>query len=125
MLHLLCYGWVVQVETFLAVSLVLHFIMGIGLSGAFNCMSVLKVDFYPLSPATAMAANNLARWLLGAAGTAIIQIMIDSMERGWCFTFIAAVVFCTSPILLVLMKLGPGWREARRKRLEDNQTSGA
>ncbi|KAF2489379.1 MFS general substrate transporter [Lophium mytilinum] len=119
---LLCYGWVVQVETSLAVPLVLHFIMGIGLSGAFNCMSVLLVDFYPLSPATATAANNLARCLLGAAGTAIIQIMIDSMGRGWCFTFIAAVVFCTSPILLVLMKWGPGWREARRKRLEDKQT---
>ncbi|KAF2805692.1 MFS general substrate transporter [Mytilinidion resinicola] len=120
---LLCYGWVVEVETSLAVPLVLHFIMGIGLSGAFNCMSVLLVDFYPLSPATATAANNLARCLLGAAGTAIIQIMIDSMGRGWCFTFIAAVVFCTSPILLVLMRWGPGWRESRRKRLEDSQAS--
>jgi MFS family permease len=116
---LLCYGWVVQIETSLAVPLVLHFVMGLGLSGAFNCMSVLLVDFYPLSPATATAANNLARCLMGAAGTAIIQIMIDSMGRGWCFTFIAAVVFFTSPILLVLMKLGPGWREARRQRLED------
>lgn len=116
---LLCYGWVVQIETSLAAPLVLHFIMGLGLSGSFNCMSVLLVDFYPLSPATATAANNLARCLLGAAGTGIIQIMIDSMGRGWCFTFIAAVVFVSSSILPMLLRWGPGWRDERRQRIED------
>lgn len=80
-------------------------------------MSIMLVDLYPTSPATATAANNLVRCLMGAAGTAVIIQMIEGMGRGWCFTFIAAVVFFASPILWVEMKWGPKWREARRVRI--------
>ena len=81
-------------------------------------MSVMLVDFYPLSPATATAANNLIRCVMGAAGTAVIVPMIQGMGLGWCFTFIGAVVLCASPLLLVLMRWGPKWREERRVRVE-------
>ena len=111
---LLCYGWVMQVNAPLAAPLVLQFIIGIALSGAFNVMSVMLIDYYPTRPATAQAANNLVRCLMGAGGTAIIVYMIDGMGRGWCFTLIAAIVAVTSPILWVLLKWGPRWREARR-----------
>lgn len=114
----LCYGWILEVETSLAAPLVMHFIAGLCLTGAFNCMSVMLIDYYPLSPSTATAANNLVRCLMGAGGTAIINIMIDRMGRGWCFTFIAAVVAATSPILWVLLKWGPKWREERRLKME-------
>ncbi|GAB7366778.1 hypothetical protein MBLNU230_g0731t1 [Neophaeotheca triangularis] len=116
---LLCYGWVMDVETHLAAPLILHFIMGLSLTGAFNAMSVLLVDLYPLSPSTATAANNLIRCLLGAGGTGIIIYMIEAMGRGWCFTFIAGVVAVLSPILFALQKWGPEWREARRVRAEE------
>jgi MFS family permease len=115
---LLCYGWVMQVETNLAAPLVLMFIIGLTMTGAFNVMSVMLVDLYPLSPATATAANNLVRCLLGAGATGVVIYMIDAMGRGWCFTFIAAVVAVLSPILWVLERWGPGWREARRVRAE-------
>ena len=81
-------------------------------------MSTMLVDLYPMSPATATAANNLVRCLMGAAGTAVIIQMIDGMGRGWCFTFIAAVIFFTSPLLWVELKWGPKWREARREKVE-------
>lgn len=54
---------------------------------------------------------------MGAAGTAVIVEMIDGMGRGWCFTLVAAVVGATSPLLWVLVRWGPGWREERRLRL--------
>lgn len=114
----LCYGWVLEIETHLAAPLVMHFLIGLFLTGGFNCMSVMLVDYYPLSPSTATAANNLVRCLVGAGGTGIINIMIEAMGRGWCFTFIAAVVTATSPILWVLLKWGPKWREDRRLKLE-------
>lgn len=116
---LLCYGWVMYVETSLAAPLVLQFIMGVTLTGAFNAMSVMLVDLYPLSPATATSANNLVRCLMGAGATAVVIYMIDAMGRGWCFTFIAGVVAVLSPILWVLERWGPGWREARRVRVEE------
>lgn len=119
----LCYGWVLEVETNLAVPLVLQFIIGVALTGAFNVMSVMLVDYCPNSPSTATAANNFVRCLMGAGGTAIIIYMIDGMGRGWCFTFIGLVVLAASPIMWVLLKWGPGWREARRVREEEEKAS--
>lgn len=95
------------------------------MTSAFNCLSVMLVDLYPLSPATATAANNLIRCLLGAGATGVIIYMIDAMGRGWAFTFIAGVVLLFSPILWLLERRGPGWREARRVRAEEIKRSKA
>lgn len=62
---------------------------------------------------------------MGAAGTAVIIEMIEGMGRGWCFTFVAAVMACTSPLLAVIVRWGPGWREERRVRvLREKEASG-
>ena len=121
---LLCYGWVMQQNAPLAVPLVLTFLMGVFLTAAFNVQSTMLIDFYPQSPATATAANNLIRCLMGAGGTAVIIYMIDTMGRGWCFTFIALVLLAFSPLLLVMQRNGPQWREERRlkaQRQEDEK----
>jgi hypothetical protein len=89
------------------------------MTSGFNCLSVMVVDLYPLSPATATAANNLIRCLLGAGATGVIIYMIDAMGRGWAFTFVAGVVLIFSPILWLLERRGPEWREARRVRAEE------
>lgn len=116
---LTAYGWVMDVETHLAAPLVLFFLMGLTLTGTFNVLNLMLVDFYPLAPATATAANNLARCLVGAGGSAVVILMIKKMGRGWCFTFHALVVAAASPILWVLVKRGPGWREQRRVKAEE------
>ena len=112
------YGWAMQVRTHLAAPLVLMFIIGCSVTSAFNAMGVLLIDLYPLSPATAMSANNLVRCLMGSGATAIVIYMIDAMGRGWCFTFISLVVVALTPIMWVLEKWGPVWREQRRVRVE-------
>lgn len=114
----LCYGWVLEKNAPLAAPLVLHFLVGLCVNGSFNILSTLVVDLYPQSPSTATAANNLVRCFMGAAGTGIINIMIDSMGRGWCFTFIALVCIAAMPLLWVELKWGPAWREERRVRTE-------
>lgn len=118
---ILCWGWVLEQNAPLVAPLVLSFIIGFCLTGSFNVMSTMLVDLYPMSPSTATAANNLARCLIGAAGTAVIIQMIQGMGRGWCFTFIAAVVFFTSPLLWAELKWGPKWREERRVRQENQE----
>ncbi|KAF2098847.1 MFS general substrate transporter [Rhizodiscina lignyota] len=112
------YGWMLEINAPLAAPLILHFVIGLTLTGGFNAQSVLLVDVYLQAPATATAANNLVRCLIGAAGTGIIVEMVDAMGRGWCFTFIALVVAAFSPIQWVLIKWGPQWREERRQRIE-------
>ncbi|KAL9057248.1 MAG: hypothetical protein Q9162_002452 [Coniocarpon cinnabarinum] len=115
---LLAYGWGLEANMPLAASLVLLFVMGYTMTGSFNCCSVMLVDYYPNNPAAATACNNLCRCLLGAGGTAVIIPMIESMGRGPCFTFIAGIIYLTTPILWVLMKWGPKWREERMQRLD-------
>ncbi|MCJ1405016.1 hypothetical protein MMC11_008242 [Xylographa trunciseda] len=115
---ILCYGWVLERAAPLAAPLALQFVAGLALTGAFNVMSILLVDLYPRSPATASAANNLCRCLLSAGGTAAILQMVDAMGRGWCYTFVAAVVVGASPLLWVVQTRGPRWREERRVREE-------
>lgn len=117
----LCWGWVLEQNAPLAAPLVLSFIIGVTLTGSFNVINTLLVDLYPMKPATATAANNLVRCWMGAAGTAVIIQMIEGMGRGWCFTFVAAVIFVTSPLLWVEMRWGPKWREERRVRVEKEQ----
>lgn len=118
-LAMLGYGWAMQAETNLAVPLIMMFLSGFAFTCSFNIMSVLLVDLYPLSPATATAANNLVRCLMGAGSTGTIIYMIDAMGRGWCFTFHALVVLALSPILWLLWRSGPVWREARRVKVEE------
>jgi MFS family permease len=116
------YGWVLEKNAHLAAPLVLQFFIGLCVNGAFNILSTLLVDLYPQSPATATAANNLVRCFMGAGGTGIINIMINNMGRGWCFTFIALACTTTMPLLWAEMKWGPQWREERRLRLEKSAT---
>ena len=118
---LVAYGWVLQVEAPLAAPLILQFVIGLCLVGSYDVMCVMLVDLYPESPATATAANNLVRCLLGAGGTGVIIQMIKSMGRGWCFTFLAAVLILASPMLWVEVKWGPKWREERRIRVEKQE----
>ena len=122
---LLCYDWMLERDAPLATPLILHFIIGLTLTGSFNVMSTMIIDLYPLSPSTATSANDLVRCLVGAAGTAIIIQMIDGMGRGWCFTFIAAVIFFTRPLLWAELKWGPKWREERSVRMEKHQAEQA
>lgn len=116
LITLVAYGWVLQLETSVAAPLVLQSIIGLTITGSFSIMNTLIVDLYPEAPATATAANNLVRCLVGAVGTAIIEYMISGMGRGWCFTFIAALCAVTSPMMFLIVRNGPGWRNERRMK---------
>lgn len=112
----LIYGWVLDVHGPLAVLLVLLFFIGYSMTAAFNVMSTLLIDFYPHSPATATAANNLCRCLLGAGATGVIIPMIDAMGIGWCYTALSLFLIATSPMLWAVYIFGMRWRAQRRSK---------
>ncbi|KAG7133525.1 MFS transporter R5 like protein [Verticillium longisporum] len=111
------YGWVLHLETSVAVPLVLQFLIGLTITGSFGVMNTLIVDLNPKAPATATAANNLVRCLMGAAGTASIEYMIMGMGRGWSFTFLALLCAVLSPALWVIVRYGPEWRREKEARV--------
>ncbi|GKU05391.1 quinidine resistance protein 1 [Fusarium langsethiae] len=113
---LIGYGWALQVETSVAVPLVLVFLIGMFVPTSFSVLNTLIVDLNPNAPATATAANNLVRCMFGAASTAAIDHMIGGMGRGWCFTFLALLNLAMIPLLRLVDKRGMGWRAAKEKR---------
>lgn len=119
-LCIILYGWLLHFEVPIAGPLVLLAIIGYSTVSAFNVTNVLLIDIHRRRPATATAAGNLVRCLIGAGSSAVINPMIDGMGRGWCFTFIGLFEICLLPCMWVLVKYGPKWRKekgnAERKR---------
>jgi MFS family permease len=117
-LSILVFGWFLNYGIHLAAPTCILFLMGLTLTGAFNTISTLLVDLYPTQAAKATAANNFGRCLLGAGATALIDPMLSAMGRGWCFTFIALIMLATTPLLMIVIRKGPHWREERRVKEE-------
>ncbi|KAL2808893.1 major facilitator superfamily domain-containing protein [Aspergillus granulosus] len=114
----IAFGWVLHFGVHIAAPMIILFFMGLTLTGAFNTVSTLLIDFYPMNAASATASNNFVRCLLGAGATALIDPMLNAMGRGWCFTLVALVMMSTTPLLLVIMQFGPRWREERQSKHE-------
>ncbi|KGO76945.1 Kynureninase [Penicillium italicum] len=121
-ISILVFGWFLNCGIHLAAPTCILFLMGLTLTGAFNTIGTLLVDLYPTQAAKATAANNFVRCLLGAGATALIDPMLSAMGRGWCFTFIALVMMATAPMLLIVIRKGPSWREERRMKEEAKNT---
>jgi predicted MFS family arabinose efflux permease len=115
-LCILAYGWVMQYRTPLAGPLVMLFFTGLTTTGAFNTLSTLVVDINYQSAATATAANNLFRCLMGAGATAIASPLIKAIGIGWTATFIAGIWVLGSSALWTVFYLGYSWRQALTHR---------
>ena len=118
---LVAWGWVLGANVNLAGPLVISFICGCGLSGAMAMTNTLLVDLYPQSPATVIGSLNLCRCLIAAAGTSVVQFMIDAWGLGFCYTFIGLLLAVSSPLMQVVIRWGPKWREARYVRMQQKE----
>ncbi|KAH2385336.1 hypothetical protein KXV98_006900 [Aspergillus fumigatus] len=112
-LCIVAYGWVMEYKTALAGPVVMLFFMGHLTSGAFSSLSTLIVDLNRQSPATAVAANNLFRCLLGAGVVAAADPVIQHIGIGWTATLIAFLWVLLSPLMWAVSRWGHGWREKR------------
>lgn len=117
---ILCWGWVLQQRVSVAVPCVLNFFYGVGMVGYNNTVSVLLIDVTPGHAGAAVAANNLARCLLGALFSAVIVPMIDGMGIGWAFFMLGCLYVVFMPLNLLLMRNGVRYR-AEMKASEERR----
>lgn len=122
---ILAYGWALEQNSPLVGPLILLFIIGMCLTASTNTFGTLLIDMYPMNSATVTAGNNIVRCGLGAGATALVDTMVSRMGTGWCFTFLALFCAATSPVLLVEIRYGMQWREARRVRVAAKAAKGA
>ncbi|KPM44951.1 hypothetical protein AK830_g1660 [Neonectria ditissima] len=110
---IMIYGWLLEKKYPLAGIEVSLFFVGLLFSGSLNNLNTLIVDLNVESAATAVAANNLARCLLGAGAAAIANPLIDRIGLGWASVFVAGVLIIATPILWAVMLRGQRWRMAK------------
>ncbi|KAJ5902645.1 hypothetical protein N7495_003173 [Penicillium taxi] len=118
---LLAYGWVMEYKTSLAGPIAMLFFVGLVTSGAFNTLNTLVVDINYESAATAVAASNLCRCLMGAGTTAFISPLIDAIGIGWTGTLVAALWVGFSPALWLVQSRGYGWRKELHQKREEKK----
>lgn len=117
----LAYGWCTEARTTVALPIFWTFFTGFTTTAIMSMFSTLIVDWYPDSGASATAAINLARCLLGAGGTAVIQPMINRIGVGWTFTVGAGIAVAALPLGVLVWYRGEQWRRHREDRLRLKQ----
>lgn len=115
---IIAHGWIMQFNTALAAQMVMLFFTGHLTTGSFSSLNTLVVDINRQSPATAVAANNLSRCLLGAGAVAVANPLIERIGIGWTATFIAFLWIAFSPFMWLVYKRGHEWRETLRIKTE-------
>ncbi|KAL4798721.1 major facilitator superfamily domain-containing protein [Aspergillus venezuelensis] len=108
------YGFVLQSRTHLSAPLTLHFLNGFATVACTNTLNILLVDLFPDRPATATAACNLVRCLLGALGAGTVEFMLESMGWRGCFAFLGGCLMLASLLAGIEYRIGGRWREARQ-----------
>jgi MFS family permease len=117
----IAYGWVMEYHTLPAGPLVLLYFLAFCISSTFQGCTALVVDLNRESPGTASAAMNLVRcWLAAGAVAAVIPLM-DAIGIGWVSVFVAGIWLVMSPVVFLVIKRGPEWREEKRRRLEEKE----
>jgi hypothetical protein len=60
------FGWVLHFGVHIAAPTITLFFMGLTLTGAFNTVSTLLIDLYPMNAASATASNNFCSFFVGS-----------------------------------------------------------
>lgn len=113
---MIVFAWVLDARLNLAGPLILLFVVGYGLVATNQALNTLIVDIYPGRTATAMAANNLVRCLMGAVATAVLNPLFEVIGIGWTYTFFAFLWAICSSFLFLLMRYGRNWRRERMQK---------
>ncbi|EXJ71970.1 uncharacterized protein A1O5_04472 [Cladophialophora psammophila CBS 110553] len=112
------YGWLLERRVSIAGPIIMLGAIGYTTMVGFNTLSVLIIDLHRKRAATASAASNLVRCLLGAGASAVANPMIEAMGNGWTLTLVGLVELATLPLLVVMIKVGMKWRAKKREEEE-------
>ena len=112
----LVFGWTTSKALHISIPIISVFFLGWAATSIQSVITTLLVDIFPKKGASATAALNLARCLLGAGGTAAVLPLTSVIGVGWCFTLVAGVMGVSLGFCWVQVKFGPTWRREREER---------
>ncbi|CEP67301.1 MFS transporter LALA0_S22e00122g [Lachancea lanzarotensis] len=117
----LLFGWTLDKHIHIAVPTICTFFTGWAAMAIQSTVSTYMVDLFPNGSASASAAVNLARCLLGAGGSAAAMPILDSIGIGWGFTMLSAILCAALVLIIVQVRFGRKWCSQYR----ENETQSA
>lgn len=115
----LIFGWTLEKGVHIAVPIICTFVLGWSATSIISVVSTFMVDVYSKKGASATAALNLLRCLMGAGGTAAVLPIVNAIGAGWTFTLLVGVMVIALGLVEVQIRRGLGWRKRRaRKEVE-------
>jgi len=121
----LVFGWTVRSRTHISVPIIALFVLGWTAISIQTVVSTFLVDIHPDQSASATAALNLVRCLLGAGGTAFVNPLLEKINVGWASTFLVALMISLSAGTLAKVVHGSALgRKARSVSSEQAQQRG-
>lgn len=112
----LLFGWTLDKGVHIAAPIVASFVLAWSAMSAQSVISTYLVDIFPKKSASATAALNLARCLMGAGATASVEPTIQRIGVGWTFTLWTGLMVLSLGLIGVQMRYGAQWRRMREAR---------
>jgi MFS family permease len=111
----LVFGWTLDQRVHISVPIIGTFFLGWAATSIQGVITTYLVDVFSNRGASATAALNLARCLLGAGGTAAVLPLSNVIGVGWTFTLLTGIMAISTSLIAVQMSFGPGWRRKREE----------
>ncbi|EKD12763.1 uncharacterized protein L3040_006915 [Drepanopeziza brunnea f. sp. 'multigermtubi'] len=115
------FGWTLDQGVHIAVPIICTFILGWSATSIIGVVSTFMVDIYPKKSASATAAVNLLRCLMGAGGTAAVLPVVNAIGSGWTFTTLVGILLLSLGLVVLQMGKGPAWRKRRDKKEKEKR----
>lgn len=110
------FGWAVDQGVHISVPIICTFVLGWSTTSIQSIVTTFMVDVFPDRSASAVAALNLARCLMGAGGISGILPLVNVIGVGWAYTIVTAILCLASGLMLIQVKFGAKWRRRREAR---------
>ena len=112
----LVFGWTLDFNVHISVPVICTFVMGWSATSIISVVTTFLVDIYPKKSASATAAVNLIRCLMGAGGTAAVLPIVNGIGVGWTFTTLVGIMVVSLGMLLFQMTQGSKQRKIREQK---------
>ncbi|KAL2073082.1 hypothetical protein VTL71DRAFT_10406 [Oculimacula yallundae] len=112
----LVFGWTLEKGVHIAVPIICTFVLGWSATSIISVVSTFMVDVFPKKGASATAAVNLLRCLMGAGGTAAVLPIVNGIGAGWTFTLLVGIMGAALGLVEVQMRKGLRWRKRRARK---------
>jgi MFS family permease len=113
----LVFGWTLEKRIHISIPIICTFTLGWAATSIQGVITTYLVDVFPDRSASATAALNLARCLLGAGGTAAALPIVTTINVGWAFTLLTGIMFVA--LGLIPMQMRHGAHKTRKRTDQD------